>query len=168
MKASELASTPQKLTCPEERTEKAHSSCVVAMKDRTYLKRMLKYGTTIFGRQCKTEEFFSVHPTDQCRLRQRFGHHYVQCPNVPACGVCVDPHHETSTHSCLNCNSRHGCDHKPAKCANCGGKHKANSSECEYLQAIRNPQTPGNGTQSEREAAPTMGEQEDEQMNEQL
>ena len=160
----QLASTPRYLTRPEDRAEKAHSSCVIAMKDRTYLKRMLKYGTTIFGRQCKTEEYFSARPTDQCRLCQKFGHHYRRCQNLPVCGICADPHHETSTHSCLNCNSRHGCDHKPAKCVNCGGRHKANSSDCEYLQAIRNPQEPGNGTQTEGAANSTNTETMDEQL----
>ena len=160
----QLASTPRYLTRPEERTEKAHSSCVVAMKDRSYLKRMLKYGTTIFGRQCKTEEYFSARPTDQCRLCQKFGHHYRRCQNLPVCGICADPHHETTTHSCLNCNSRHGCDHKPPKCANCGGRHKANSSDCEYLQAIRNPQTPEGGRQPGNEANPASGRHHDTEM----
>ena len=63
----------------------------------------------------------------------------------PVCGICADPHHDTTTHSCLNCTSQHGCIHKPPKCANCGGKHKANSPECEIMKAIRDPQSPQGG-----------------------
>jgi prefoldin subunit 5 len=134
-----LASTPRYLTRPENRMEKTHSSCVIAMKDKSQLRRLLKYGITIFGRQCKTEEYFSARPTDQCTKCQNFGHHPQRCTNTPVCGICADPHHDTRTHNCLNCNSRYGCEHKPAKCANCGGKHRSNSRECETLQAIRNP-----------------------------
>ena len=137
-----LASTPRYLTRPESHKDKAHSSCVIAMKDKPYMKRLIRYGTTIFGRQCKTEEYFSARPTDQCTKCQGFGHHYRRCTRDQVCGICADRHHDTQTHTCITCNSRHGCDHKPAKCANCGGKHKSNSNECEVLQAVRSPREP--------------------------
>ena len=113
---------------------------MIAMKDRTQIKRLLQYGIAIFGKQHKTEEYFLARPSDQCKLCQQFGHHYRQCKNPTVCGICADPHHDTTTHSCLNCTSRHGCIHKPPKCANCGGKHKANSPECKIMKAIRGPQ----------------------------
>ena len=151
-----LASTPRYLTRPENRTEKTHSSCVIAMKDRSYVKRLLKYGITIFGRQCKTEEYFSARPTDQCKLCQQFGHHYRRCSNPPICGICADPHHDTRTHTCLTCNYRGGCDHKPAKCANCQGAHRANSRDCKILQSIRNPEKP----EGEKEPDTTMPDEQ--------
>ena len=150
-----LASTPRYLTRPESRKDKAHSSCVIAMKDRSHLKRLLRYGITIFDRQCKTEEYFSARPTDQCTKCQGFGHHYRRCTRPQLCGICADPHHDTQTHTCITCNSRHGCAHKPAKCANCEGDHRSNSRECEVLQAIRSPRNP----EGEKEPDTEMGEQ---------
>ena len=134
-----LASTPRYLTRPEKRMDKVHSSCVIAMKDQSYLNRLLRHGIQIFGRQHRVIRYWAARPSDQCRLCQKFGHHYRRCLNPPVCGICADPHHTTNTHACLNCTSRTGCEHKPAKCANCKGNHRSNSKECEILQAIRNP-----------------------------
>jgi hypothetical protein len=142
-----LASAPRYLTKPENRLAKTHSSCVVAMKDKTHLKGILKYGLSIFGRQCRTAEYFAARPSDQCSRCQGFGHHYRRCLKEPKCGICADPHHETRMHTCITCTSRLGCDHKPAKCANCGGAHRANDRACETFIATRNPRSPeGEGT----------------------
>ena len=61
-----LASTPRYLTKPENRMEKVHTSCVIAMRDQGYLKRLLWYGICIFGRQHKVEQYWAARPTDQC------------------------------------------------------------------------------------------------------
>src|SRR5437588_862635 len=134
-----LASTPRYLTRPEKRMDKVHSSCVIAMKDQAYLNRLLRHGIQIFGRQHRVIRYWAARPSDQCRLCQKFGHHYRHCLNAPVYGIWADPHHTTNTNACLNCTSRTGCEHKPAKCANCKGNHRSNSKECEILQAIRNP-----------------------------
>ena len=75
-KGLELASIPRYLTHPDKRQKKIHSSCVIAMKDKTQIKRLLQYGIAIFGRQHKTEEYFPARPSNQCKLCQQFGHHY--------------------------------------------------------------------------------------------
>jgi hypothetical protein len=137
-----LASAPRYLTRPENRVEKAHSSCVIAMKDKSHLKGILKYGLSIFGRQCRTAEYFAARPSDQCTRCQGFGHHYRRCTREPACGICADPHHETRMHTCIACTSRLGCDHKPAKCANCAGNPRANDRTCETFVATKNPKSP--------------------------
>jgi hypothetical protein len=150
-----LASPPRYLTRPEKRLEKTHSSCVIAMKDKTQLKRILKYGLSIFGRQCRTAEYFAARPSDQCSRCQGFGHHYRRCLKEATCGICADPHHETRMHTCIACTSRLGCDHKPAKCANCGGPHRANDRKCETFLATRNPSSP------DGEATPDSAMQEE-------
>src|SRR5437588_5915429 len=55
-----LASTPHYLTKPENRMEKIHSSCVIAMRDQGYHKHLLRYGICIFGRQHKVEQYWAV------------------------------------------------------------------------------------------------------------
>jgi len=146
-----LASTPRYLTKPENRMEKVHSSCVIAMRDQGYLKRLLRYGICIFGRQHKVEQYWAARPTDQCKHCQKFGHHHERCKNPPVCGICADPHHTTKTHACLNCTSHTGCEHKPSKCANCGGPHRSNSKDCEVLQALRNSKNPVQGQDEDEE-----------------
>jgi hypothetical protein len=133
-----LASTPRYLTHPDKRVGKAHSSVVIAMKDKAHSKRLLKHGVVVFGQPRRTAEYFSARPTDQCTKCQQFGHHWQRCNGTQVCGICADKYHDTRTHICTTCNSRTGCDHKPAKCANCPGKHRSNSTDCEVLQAMRN------------------------------
>src|SRR5437588_6525994 len=146
-----LASTPRYLTKPENRMEKVHSSCVIAIRDQGYLKRLLRYGICIFGRQHKVEQYCAAPPTDQCKNCQKFGCHHERCKNPPVCGICADPHDTTKTHACLNCSSHTGCEHKPSKCANCGGPHQSNSKDCEVLQALRNSKNSAQGQDKDEE-----------------
>lgn len=57
-------------------------------------------------------------PPLQCFRCQRFGHSAQGCTNTVRCFVCSGQH------------SYHQCTVDQPKCANCGGPHKANSSDC--------------------------------------
>jgi hypothetical protein len=70
-----LPSTPRYLTHPDKWVGKAHSSVVIAMKDKVHSKRFLKHGVVVFSQPRSTEEYFSVRATGQYTKCQQFGHH---------------------------------------------------------------------------------------------
>jgi hypothetical protein len=59
-----LASTARYLTHPDKRGGKAHSSVVIAIKDKPQSKRLLKHGVVVFGQQRRTAEYLSARPTN--------------------------------------------------------------------------------------------------------
>jgi hypothetical protein len=134
----ELASTLRYLIHPDKLVEKAHSSVVVAMKDKAHSKRLLTHGVVVLGQPIRTVEYFSDGPTDQSPTCKQFDHHWLSCNGKQVCGICADKYNDTRTHASTTCDSHTPCDHKPSKCANSLGKHRSNSSECKVLQAICN------------------------------
>lgn len=134
-----LAQTPRWLTSDDARKEKKFSTVVLAVQDQEECK-VMKKGVWVSNKLCKTAEFVTSRPTDQCGQCLKTGHHWKQCTTTARCKICAGAH-LSKDHLCKKCNKKGvSCGCSPVKCFNCGEGHMATYPRCVYILKSRGPQ----------------------------
>lgn len=85
----------------------------------------IKLGLFYQARHHPCERYISGAKLMQCKRCTNFGHLGTHCPNKPRCVYCA------SAHEGRNCSVKS--DHQRWSCANCGGKHCADSEQCPII-----------------------------------
>lgn len=119
-----------------------HSTLVVTVKSKQVADTMLAKGVSFGGRRHEVERFWLPGEGGIC-THCCGPDHFGKCTEPAQCFVCAGEH-EGSKHRCAaaGCAKKSGsCDHKAAKCANCGGSHMAISRRCpERMQRVEKQQ----------------------------
>ena len=116
------------------------SSLVVTVKSKAAADTIMAKGLSFGGRRHEAERFWTRGEggicTDCCG-RDHFG----KCNEATRYYVCAE-NHPGSEHRCQaeNCGKKSmPCEHKAAKCANCGGRHMATSPRCPEMATTEAP-----------------------------
>ena len=111
------------------------SSVTFAVKGDEMARRILKDGVMLLGLHYRVERYLEARPDAMCGICCGWGHIEATCayPTLPRCALCAAGH-RTSEHKCdvVDCRAGKGqaCTHVIAKCPNCRGPHRAESSSC--------------------------------------
>ena len=134
-----LAQTPRWLTSDDARKGKKFSTVVLAVQDQEECKAMKK-GLWVNNKLCKSAEFVTSRPTDQCGQCLKTGHHWKQCTTTARCKICAGAH-LSKDHLCKKCNKKGvSCGCSTVKCFNCGEGHMATYPRCSYILKARGNQ----------------------------
>lgn len=115
------------------------SSVTLAVQGEEMARQILRDGVRLFGRYYRVEEYLEARPDAMCGVCFGWGHIEATCasPTHPRCTLCSEGH-RTSEQACTvkDCRAGRGmaCVHVIAKCPNCRGAHRAESSQCPKRQ----------------------------------
>ncbi len=118
------------------------STMVITVGSREEAQKLLVDGIRFAANRYRTEQFWELRPETVCPRCCGIGHHhYKGCGDrPPLCFICAGPH-EGLEHTCKTggCSAKPGtaCEHMPAKCGNCDGKHSATSTSCPKIREVR-------------------------------
>jgi len=97
-----LACLPTWLTSEEVKSQKAHSSVILAFSSDQEAKKAVRNRLIIAGVSVKTTTYNVSKPTDQCNKCQQFEHHFAKCQNTVKCQICAQDHN-IKQHNCVLC-----------------------------------------------------------------
>lgn len=123
------------------------SSVTFAVKREEMARKILKEGVMLLGLHYRVERYLEARPDAMCGICCGWGDIEATCayPTLPRCALCAAGHRK-SEHRCdvADCAAGKGmaCVHVIAKCPNCRGPHRAESSQCPKKQEA---QTRGRG-----------------------
>jgi hypothetical protein len=111
------------------------STVIFAIQDKRIAERLLATGLRAAGLCYKVERYAIEGPDAICANCSGWGHIAEKCDAPARCMYCAEDH-PASQHHCLipTCTEPKGpghlCKYNKEKCANCGGKHVAQSGKC--------------------------------------
>lgn len=126
-----------------EEGSKRHSSIYFTVRIETEADRLLKQGIHFEGKYHKVEKYRRVGPDTLCSTCCHWGHTTYEYPTpeklncVIYAGVHMVVEHVCPILGCKRVKGKNCSKHGSYKCANCGGKHMADSTSCpDYKQAV--------------------------------
>lgn len=139
-KEVQLASKIQWLSRREKREDPNtfKVSIVVAFKQLSQAKHLIRHGAHLLGQKLRVEEVLSAPPFHQCKNCHKFGKHYASDCKMPAiCGLCAGDH-PTKQHRCEECNiAGKECEHTKLSCSNCNQQHSSDDKSCTSRPNLR-------------------------------
>jgi hypothetical protein len=111
------------------------STIVITVGSLEEARNLRVNGIRFGGARYKTEHYWDLGPGTVCPRCCGIGHRSFRAcgDRPPLCYICAGPH-EGIDHTCsvTTCKAKPGnhCQHMPAKCGNCGGKHPATARSC--------------------------------------
>lgn len=122
---------------------KKHSTIYFTVKTAFEADRIIKQGLHFGGRYHKVESYRRVGPDTICPTCCHWGHTTYGCvtPERVRCAICAESHltidHKCPISGCRSSRGKYCRSHGSYKCANCGGKHSAESTNCpDFKQAV--------------------------------
>lgn len=102
---------------------------MVTMKGNVQLNKLRQSVKHITSTKIEWDNYVNKRRVRQCHRCQTWGHATANCYAKPVCLKCAEQH---LTKDCIKSKDT------PAKCANCGGDHPANTITCqEYMKRIK-------------------------------
>jgi hypothetical protein len=126
-----LGQTPRWLAPPEARSNKTHSTIVLAFVGKVNFTQLGGRSIMVGNRSCNLTTYAAFGPQTLCLNCQGFGHPKAFCQTSLKCAVCAQDH-ETAQHPCDQPQCKKGlrCMHGAIQCINCKQSHKASDRNC--------------------------------------